>query len=476
MTSLVWFRGKDLRLSDHAPLRAALDAGSGVVLLFVLDPYFFAAERAQEFPHRAQFLLESLKALHDNIAHLGSRLFVVAGRSVEVVPEVARQVGAKRVLAQSWTEPFGRERDRRVGEALAGHDVAFELFDGETMAPPASLRTGQGEPFRVFTPFSRAFAREIRVAPPLPAPRALPGCDAELDTVPIPTLASLGIAHNPRLVVGGERAARQRLREFLDGPADAYHHDRDRMDRPGTSRLSADLKFGTLSARSVWSAVQSKATGTEWQRSYLNELVWREFSHALLWDRPSLLTEPFRPAWQKFPFLSPTDPVGQRRWQAWCDGRTGFPVVDASARQLLQEGFVHNRARMISASVLTKDLLIDYRRGEAHYLHWLVDGDWAQNNAGWQWATGCGCDAQPYFRIFNPTSQGERFDPDGDYVRRWVPELAALPARWIHAPHNAPSDVLSKAGVRIGTDYPAPIVDHAEARNLFLRVAKTALG
>ena len=230
-----------------------------MVLLFVLDPYFFAPEQAQTFPHRAQFLLESLRALHDNIAHLGSRLVVVAGRSVEVVPEVVRVVGARRVVAQGWTEPFGRERDRRVGEVLAAADVSFELFDGETMASPGTLRTGQGEPYRVFTPFARAFAREVRVMAPLPAPRTLPPPPSlgRLVTVGIPTLESLGLRRNDAIIAGGERAARQRLRQFLDGPADEYHHDRDRMDRPGTSRLSADLKFGTLSTRSVWSAVQA---------------------------------------------------------------------------------------------------------------------------------------------------------------------------------------------------------------------------
>jgi deoxyribodipyrimidine photo-lyase len=206
-------------------------------------------------------------------------------------------------------------------------------------------------------------------------------------------------------------------------------------------------------------------------RSFQNELLWREFTHACLWERPELLREPFRPAWKGFPWR-----FEEREWRAWTEGKTGYPVVDAAARQLLREGFVHNRARMIAASFLTKHLLIDYRRGEAHYLALLTDGDWANNNAGWQWSAGCGCDAQPYFRVFNPVTQGQKFDPDGAYVRRYVPELERLPAEHVHQPWLAPAGVLAQAGVALGKTYPAPIVDHAEARKRFLDVAREHLG
>lgn len=461
MRSIVWFRGKDLRAADHGPLSAAVAAGE-VIPLFVLDPHFFAPERALGLPHRMQFLLASLASLEANLAHLGSRLLVVPGRSTEVLPRLAAAWKADQVLAHRWVEPFGRERDRRVDQALAHAGIAFHLFEGETLLPPGSVRNGQGGMFRVFTPFARACGAKLDLEPTLAAPRSLPPVPADIRTeaVPIPSLPDLGLAPNPRLQPGAERAARQRLKVFLEERLTDYGRDRDRMDRPGTSRLSADLKFGTLSVRAVWQAVAAAGAG-ESGRSYLNELLWREFSHHLLWEWPELLERPFRPEFEGFPWRE--DAAG---WEAWAEGRTGYPVVDAAARQLRAEGFVHNRARMVAASFLTKHLLIDYRLGEAHYLRWLTDGDWAANNAGWQWSAGCGCDAQPWFRIFNPVAQGRTFDPHGDYVRRWVPELADFPTAFIHEPWKAPDPL------RARSDYPEPIVDHAFARERFLATAK----
>ncbi|WLT33163.1 deoxyribodipyrimidine photo-lyase [Geothrix sp. PMB-07] len=461
MRSIVWFRGKDLRLADHGPLVEAVAAGE-VIPLFVLDPWFFAAERAQQLPHRMQFLLESLRALEANLAHLGSRLLVVPGRSVEVLPRLAARWKVDQVLAHRWVEPFGRERDRRVAQGLAREGIAFRLFEGETLLPPGTVRNGQGAMFRVFTPFSRACGVRLDLGAPLLAPRRLPPVPTDIEgaTSGIPTLLDLGLSPNPGLQPGGERAARSRLKAFITGPIETYGSDRDRMDRPGTSRLSADLKFGTLSVRTVWQAAAAVDAG-ESVRRYLNELLWREFSHHLLWEWPELLNSPFRPEFEGFPWRE-----DQGAWEAWTQGRTGYPVVDAAARQLLAEGFVHNRARMVAASFLTKHLLLDYRRGEAHYLRWLTDGDWAQNNSGWQWSAGCGCDAQPWFRIFNPVAQGLKFDPQGDYVRRWVPELAFCPTALIHEPWKAPK-ALSAAW-----DYPEPIVDHAVARERFLATAK----
>lgn len=462
--TIVWFRGKDLRLSDHEPLRDAVDRGE-VIPLFVLDPYFFAPERAQRLPHRMQFLLDSLRALEAALAERGSRLLLVPGKSVEVVPRLAREWKADRVVAQRWVEPFARERDRRVREALG---IPFELYEGETLWPPGTLRTGSGNPYAVFTQFARVFRATAVIDPPLPAPRTLPSLPPDVRTpvVPIPTCEELGIARNPAVLPGGEPAAKDRLRRFLKEGAAHYAERRDLLGAAGTSRLSADLKFGTLSARQVWTAMQKAHDGTTAAQVFLNELVWREFTHSTLWDRPELLKRPFRPAFEGFPWRRDA-----RLWQAWESGQTGYPVVDASARQLLGEGFVHNRARMISASFLTKHLLIDYRQGEAHYMKYLTDGDWAQNNAGWQWSAGCGCDAQPYFRIFNPVTQGEKFDPEGDYVRRWVPELRQMPARYIHRPWEAPDDVLSAAGVRLDATYPRPVVDHRLARERFLATA-----
>lgn len=470
MRTLAWFRDKDLRLADHGALASALSSGD-VIPLFVLDPRSFAPERAQQYSHHTQFLLESLEQLAHGIRAAGSQLLLAAGNSSEVVPGLAARWKVDRVLAHASVDPEARTLARRVKENLR---VPLELFDGETLAAPESIRNGSGEPFRIFTPFSRVFARSVRVAPPLPAPDHMPALPADVGIEPplvarAPSLEDLGVQRNPRLLRGGEGAARERLAQFLDGPGQSYDEQRDRLDAAATSRLSADLKFGTLSIREVWNA--SNRLEANAREAFRKELVWREFTHAMLWDHPELSSEPFQAKFEGFPWRA--DDAG---WQAWTEGTTGYPVVDASARQLSGEGFVHNRARMISASFLTKHLMIDYTRGEAHYLRLLTDGDPAQNNAGWQWSAGSGSDAQPYFRIFNPVTQGHKFDPEGNYVRRWVPELAKLPARHIHAPWLAPEGVLAAAGVRLGDDYPRPIVDHEAARARYLETAQRHFG
>jgi deoxyribodipyrimidine photo-lyase len=422
MRTVVWFRGKDLRLADHAPLLDALETGE-VIPLFVLDPYFFAPERAARHPHRIQFLLDGLRELQGAIAARGSKLVLVEGRSVEVVPRLVREWKADRVVAHRWVEPVGRERDARIAQ-----QVKLELFEGETLVPPGTLRSSSGEPFKVFTPFARAWQRAAALSRPLAVPEQLPPLPIRARSAAIPSFA-----RNPRLQRGGETAARERLDAFVKR-ARRYASDRDRLDLDGTSRLSADLKFGTLSARAVW-------WHTKAQPKFVSELIWRELAYSTLWDFPHVLERPFRETWSDFPWRRDDE-----AWAAWCEGRTGYPLVDAAARQLLAEGFVPNRARMIAASFLTRHLLLDYRLGEAHYLKWLTDGDWANNNLNWQWSAGCGGDAQPWFRVFNPLTQAEKFDPDGTWVERW-------------APHPSPK----------------PIVEHAFARARFLQVAKSAL-
>lgn len=483
MRTLVWYRGKDLRVADHAPLRAALDVGEDtggdargekteVIPVFVLDDYFFAPEAAQRLPFRVQFLLESIASLAANLEHLGSKLVLVSGRSIDRIPELAAKWRVDRVVAQSWVAPIGRARDRIIADRLK---VPLQLFDTETLCPPGSLRTGDGGPYSVFSAFARAFAKNVTVEAPLPAPRALPPLprDVKPGKQTLPTLASLGLPHNDRVLAGGERAARERLKHWLKRDAKDYDELRNFMAVDGTSRLGADLKFGTLSPRTVWHAVGRalRELSPDALRVYQNELLWREFAHSTLFDRPVLLEHPFREEWQGFPWRKDED-----GWRAWIEGRTGYPVVDAAARQLLATGFVHNRARMIAASFLAKHLLIDFRRGEQHYFELLTDGDWASNDMGWQWSAGCGCDAQPWFRIFNPVTQGEKFDSEGDYVRTWVPELVLMPAKHIHAPWLAPPEVLATAGVNLGRNYPRPIVDHAQARQRFLETAKRHLG
>lgn len=461
MRSIVWFRGKDLRVEDHAPLHQACRQGE-VIPVFVLDPFFFAPVKAQGIPHRMSFLLESLKALAQNLASLGSHLVVVEGPCAALIPELAHHWRVDQVLAQRWSEPFGVERDRRIATVLGREGIPFRLFEGETLAPPGTLRTRNGGPFHVFTSFARAFRRQFTVGRPLAVPKALPPVPEP--GAGIPGLQELGLEFNPRLLKGGETVGRRRLGSFLAGGLTGYRLWRDRMDWEGTSRLSADLHFGTLSVRSLWDAVSRAEAPPEDILCFQNQLLWREFAHHLLADQPWLCRLPFRDAFARFPWRC--DAADRR---AWADGRTGYPLVDAAARQLLAQGFVHNRARMVAASFLTKHLLQDYRFGEAHYLRWLVDGDWANNNLGWQWSAGCGVDAQPWFRVFNPILQGERFDPVGSYVKHWVPELENLPAKWIHRPWEAPDSL------RRTLDYPRPVIDHALARARFLEVAKANL-
>jgi deoxyribodipyrimidine photo-lyase len=434
----------------------------------VLDPYFFSPEAVQERPHRIQYLLDALSELAMAIERLGSRLIVVPGRSVDVVPRLAEQWKVDQVVAQAWADPIGRKRDQRIVSSLR---VPFRLLGGETLLPPGALRSHTGLPYSVFSAFAKAFYRDAEIGTQLPFPSRLPPVpeDVTEEGMAVPSPESLGLRRNPNLLGAGEVAAQKRLKSFLEGAADDYHRTRDRMDLEGTSRLSADLHFGTLSPRQVWIEVGEALAKTAplALAAFRNELLWREFAHASVWAHPEVLQKPMRPNFDNFPWRT-----CEEDWQAWVMGRTGYPVVDAAARQLYAEGFIHNRARMIAASFLVKDLRLDYRRGEAHYLKFLVDGDPIQNNAGWQWCAGSGFDAQPWFRIFNPVLQGRKFDPEGEYVKRWIPELADLPARYLHAPWEAPASVLWASGIELGVTYPSPMVDHAVAREAFLRIMK----
>ena len=473
MRTVVWFRGKDLRLGDHAALARASQHSRELIPVFILAPEYFARQKsARHAPHRVQFLLESLAELSAGLSALGSRLLILRGPALRALPELVEQARAERVFAIGACEPGARRRDAALRARLP---VPFELCDYETLRTPGTVRTGTGSAFQVYTPFARAALAGFEPLPLTAAAKHLPPWPAQLSLrgETVPSLAELGVRHNPNLQAGGERAGRARLERFLQKHAANYHDQRDRLDLSSTSRLSADLHFGTLSVRSIYAGAQAalaERAPQAWER-FRAELMWREFAHHTLFERPELLTAPFRKDFEGFPWLD--DETG---WQAWASGRTGYPIVDAAARQLLTEGFVHNRARMIAASFLTRQLAIHYQRGEAHYLQWLTDGDPAQNNLGWQWCAGSGCDAQPYFRMFNPISQGERFDPRGDYVRRYVPELERLPTRWIHAPFGAPRAVLEQAGVSLGADYPEPVVQLDAARQRYLLLASEHLG
>ena len=468
MRTIVWFRGKELRVGDHEPLARAAAEGEAIPL-FVLEPRFFGRRGARRAPHRMQFLLESLAGLQGALSARGGGLVVLEGPGTSALPRAAARWKVDRVWAYRGSEPWGRARDEQVAKAL---EVPLRLFEGETLTPPGSIRTRAGRPYSVFTPFKRAFLEGDFPDRARPAPESLPPLPSGigLKAGKAPVCRDIGIEPNTRLLPGGEQAGRSRLQKFLTGPADLYETLRHRLDREATSRLSVDLKFGTLSVREVWQRSWEVLGDTPSGKAFRDQLLWREFGYNILWDRPEVLERPFRDDFRGFPWE-----FDEKLWSAWTAGRTGFPLVDASARQLLREGWVPNRARMVSASFLTKHLLIDYRLGEAHYMKYLADGDPAHNNLGWQWSAGCGCDAQPWFRVFNPVRQGERFDPSGSYARRWLPRLERLPNRYIHRPWEAPDKVLREAGARLGRDYPYPVVDPSRARDRFLKVARNHL-
>jgi deoxyribodipyrimidine photo-lyase len=462
--AVVWLR-RDLRLHDHPALTAALAAADAVVPVFVLDERLLAGPRSSA--NRSWFLLGSLRALADDLGARGSRLVVRSGRPETVIPDLAVEVGAGDVFATRDVSPFARARDRAVADALAATGRRLHLRPGLLVAEPEEVAGADGRPVMVFTPFFRRWAAVPRRAL-LPAPPAIPGAAVPVPGEPLPPPPPPTAA--PALLPGpGEGAARERLARWIASAAlPSYAEGRNRLDVEGTSRLSADLKLGTLSPLEVLLAAEGPGEG---RRVFVSELAWREFYAHVLWHVPHVVRGAFRPAYDAIRWAD--DPAALAAWQ---EGRTGYPVVDAAMRQLAGSGWMHNRARMIAASFLAKDLLVDWRRGEDHFMRHLVDGDVAANNGGWQWTAGTGTDAAPYFRIFNPVSQGRRFDPTGGYVRRWVPELARVPDAYLHEPWTMPPGVQDAAGCVIGRDYPAPIVDHGAARERALAAYAAAKG
>lgn len=453
MTTVIhWFR-RDLRRRDNTALARAAAEGERLLPIFVLDDAILA--RRDTGATRVRFLLDCLRALADDLAAHGSRLTVLRGDPARVLVDVAHAVGAAAVHWNKDYEPYARGRDARVAEALAAAGVAARPWKDQVLFEEREILTAAGRPFTVFTPYARAW-RTRKPAPPRGVPRLPPAPRAALAAAtPIPTADTLGFASTASFPAAGEAAARARLRAFVDERLTDYAERRDYPGRAGTSGLSPDLKLGTVSIRDVYTATEGHGAGA---RTFVSELAWRDFYQQLLFHHPNVERQAFRPemrglAWEN-------DRALFRAWQA---GETGYPIVDAAMRQLRGSGWMHNRARMIVASFLTKDLLVDWRWGERHFMRELVDGDLAANNGGWQWAASTGTDAQPWFRIFNPTAQGERFDPDGAYVRRWVPELADVPARWIHRPWDLPASER-----RVAARYPERIVRHEERRPLAL--------
>ncbi|ARN80418.1 cryptochrome/photolyase family protein [Methylocystis bryophila] len=456
--AIVWFRD-DLRLSDNPALSEAAASGAPLVALYVLDD---AAMGEWRLGAASRWWLHySLASLEADLAARGVPLVLRRGSSELALFSLLGETKAQSVYWNRLYEPWAVRRDGEIKARLGAEGVKARSFNASLLFEPASLRTAQGEPYRVFTPFWRACLAQPSPEPPLPAPARLRGAPAPAsesleDWGLLPTkpdwAGGLREAWKP-----GESEAKAKLSDFARKRAAKYGKTRDALGEDGVSRLSPHLHFGEVSPREIWWAVKSEAGSAA--DAYLRQLGWREFSRHLLFANPQLPENPLDKSFARFPWRK--DSAGL---SAWRKGRTGYPLVDAGMRELWRTGYMHNRARLVAASFLIKHLLIDWREGEAWFWDTLVDADLANNAASWQWIAGCGADAAPYFRVFNPTLQGEKLDPAGAYVRRFVPELAKLDAKWIHRPWAAPATVLESAGVRLGETYPFPIVDHASAR------------
>lgn len=457
MTAIVWFR-RDLRVHDHPALAAAGREAGAVVPVFVLDERLIRGRYPSS--GRTAFLLESLAELRDALRARGGDLLVRVGRPEEELVTVAREAGAEAVYFASDVSPFAMARDARVEAALAAAGLRSCRVAGNFVADVGRPRTADGRPFSVFSPFWRAWERLPRrdvEAPPERVPTPV-----GLEPGPIPAPSELGLV--PELtdpMPAGERAARARLEAFLADGLDAYVKRRGRL-AGGTSELSPYLHFGCLSARELEARVRDH--GGEGAKAFVRQLAWRDFYAHVLLHHPHNARGAFKPRFDALEWDQ-----DDQRLAAWKEGRTGYPVVDAGMRQLATRGWMHNRARLITASFLTKDLHIDYRAGEAWFMRMLLCGDEAQNNGNWQWIASVGVDPQPFYRrIYNPALQQARHDPDGEYVRRWVPELRAVPLDKLAEPWTMTPEEQERSGCVIGRDYPAPIVEHRVERALTL--------
>lgn len=456
---VIWWIRRDLRLQDNAALRLALAQSNDIVPVFIFDPQLLgkAAEK------RKLFLFAGLRRLAEDLRQRRSCLICRTGPPEDVLRRVMQESDASAIYCEEDYSPYARSRDDQVRKNLP---VTF--VPGLTIHPPDWVKKPNGEPYTVFTPFSKAWkAVPVLRVPDLDLPERF--STPTLVTEPIPE----GIS--PLDFPAGELAGARRLRAFLDGAIYEYAEGRNRLDWEGTSRLSPYFRFGMLSASRAYAEAQpafaSAGEGVARQgvETWMNELIWREFYQAILLNFPQVTRKAFNASLQDIPWRDDPDDLS-----AWQQGITGYPVVDAAMRQLAETGWMHNRARMIAASFLVKDLLINWQAGEAWFMQHLVDGDVAANNGGWQWTAGVGTDAAPYFRIFNPVSQGIKHDPEGNYVRRWVPELRRVPLEHLHQPWLMPMDVQESAGCIVGRHYPAPVVDHQIARESVLQVYKAA--
>ncbi|WP_449396086.1 cryptochrome/photolyase family protein [Devosia riboflavina] len=460
-TSLVWLRN-DLRLSDNPALLAACESGDRVVALYIHE-----TDDGVRPPGGAArwWLNQSLESLGQTLGKKGILLLVRSGKAADVLNKTIAEEGAQSVHWNRRYAPGEREVDQEIKADLRERGLNVSSHLGNLLAEPWTIATGQGKPYSVFSPYWKTL-RDCRIEQPLAAPDKLGDAVSAKNYDGDYRAPKWSEKFEGQWSIG-EAAAQQALHDFLDERLEDYPEGRDFPGRDVTSKLSPHLRFGEITARQVWYATQARMEAEPEVRPYadkfLSELAWRDFSYHQLYHRRDIATVPMQ------------EKYGGMRWSAaekaevaWQQGRTGIPIIDAGMRELWQTGYMHNRVRMLVASLLTKNLLIDWRHGERWFWDCLVDGDVANNPASWQWVAGCGLDAATYFRIFNPVTQGGRFDEAGDYVRKWVPELQGLPDRWIHEPAGAPASVLKEAGITIGETYPRPIVDLKVSRQLAL--------
>lgn len=444
-TVLVWLR-RDLRLHDHAALHYATQQAQRVILVFIFDRNIL--HNLPPNDRRVGFIHASLQALQQTLSGLGSSMIVRHGDPVEQIPALAERWSADAVFCNHDDEPYAIQRDRQVAQQLQITGRTLFDFKDQVIFERDEVLTNQGKPFQVFTPYQRAWRRRLDLHPPEHLSVDVSAL-AKLPVETLPDLADLGFQDTPLPagIIPGHEGAQTAWQDFQQR-LDRYANLRNFPAKKGPSYLSVHLRFGTLSIREL--VGRAWTTPGEGAQTWLNELIWREFYQQLLWHYPSLAEgHSFR---AEFDHMEWPNPPGH--FTAWCEARTGYPLVDAAMRQLLTSGYMHNRLRMVSAAFLVKDLQVDWRMGEAWFARHLLDFDLAANNGGWQWSASTGCDAQPWFRIFNPVTQSEKFDPDGQFIRRYLPELSHLDHRCIHAPWHC-------GGVK---GYPPPLVDHAIAR------------
>lgn len=471
VSAVCWFR-RDLRLSDNGALAAALaharEHGGRVAAVFVLDTDILDALPDRD-DRRLGFIVDSVVDLDRTLRATGGSLEILHGSARREIPAFAAALGRPVVFASGDHEPFGAARDAQVGRELSAFGSALRIVHDHAIFAPQRILTGSGTPFRVFTPYFRAWTAALEREPESvlavrdSRPRAgeirfvdQPAQDAQA------LLARIGFSRGAPVPVGGESGARSRLEQFL-AHVGRYGMERDLPAVEGTSRLSVDLRFGTVSVRELVRAGRSRPG--EGSAKWISEIAWRDFYQAVLAHFPRTLDHAFQERLEGVVWDDPdTDSVAGERFAAWCEGRTGYPFVDAAMRELRATGWMHNRCRMVVASFLAKDLHIHWKRGERWFARWLLDVELASNVGGWQWSAGTGADAQPWFRIFNPVEQGRRWDPSGSWIRKWCPELAELPDKWVHAPWLAPAAVLREAGVDLDKNWPKPVVDHAAER------------